>query len=315
MQFSAAVVNLDHPGHYLHWGVIQISVANLVVIALMRRCCSSLALVAAVPEGTESAMTAPTDADRHWTGAAARARPSRSFPPEKLLPDRQPAYVASWIYVFGVLTLAAFVVVHRRPAACWPSTGRSGGTARALGHFVNSLHLWSVELFFVVHGHPPVGQVLDGGLARPARADLDHRRVSLPRLDRHRVHRLPGADQLRLAVDRLRGQGRAELGRHRRLVQRRSTSARCCCGTSCCCRWSSASIVGLARAAGAPARRRAADRRRPTATSHRRSVPTTSDDRRSDGTRTEPRPTAAAVDAGRAASTTSSRSSSSPWSS
>lgn len=31
----AAPVNLDHPGHYLHWGVIQISVANLVVIAVM----------------------------------------------------------------------------------------------------------------------------------------------------------------------------------------------------------------------------------------------------------------------------------------
>ncbi|MBD0692601.1 hypothetical protein [Streptomyces sp. CBMA123] len=31
----AAPVDLDHPGHYLHWGVVQISVANLVVIGLM----------------------------------------------------------------------------------------------------------------------------------------------------------------------------------------------------------------------------------------------------------------------------------------
>ena len=30
-----APVNLNHPGHYVHWGVIQISVANVVVIALM----------------------------------------------------------------------------------------------------------------------------------------------------------------------------------------------------------------------------------------------------------------------------------------
>lgn len=30
-----APVNLNHNGHYLHWGVVQISVANLVVIALM----------------------------------------------------------------------------------------------------------------------------------------------------------------------------------------------------------------------------------------------------------------------------------------
>lgn len=31
----AAPVNLDHPGHYVNWGVIQISVANLVVIGIM----------------------------------------------------------------------------------------------------------------------------------------------------------------------------------------------------------------------------------------------------------------------------------------
>lgn len=26
---------MDHPASYLHWGVIQISVANLIVVALM----------------------------------------------------------------------------------------------------------------------------------------------------------------------------------------------------------------------------------------------------------------------------------------
>jgi hypothetical protein len=26
---------MNHPGYYVHWGVIQISAANLVVIALM----------------------------------------------------------------------------------------------------------------------------------------------------------------------------------------------------------------------------------------------------------------------------------------
>ncbi len=31
----AAPVNLDRPGHYVTWGVVQISVANLVVIAVM----------------------------------------------------------------------------------------------------------------------------------------------------------------------------------------------------------------------------------------------------------------------------------------
>jgi hypothetical protein len=31
----SSLVNLNTTGHYLHWGFIQISVANLVVIALM----------------------------------------------------------------------------------------------------------------------------------------------------------------------------------------------------------------------------------------------------------------------------------------
>jgi len=31
----AALVNLNHPGHYLHWGFIQLSVANGLVILLM----------------------------------------------------------------------------------------------------------------------------------------------------------------------------------------------------------------------------------------------------------------------------------------
>ena len=41
-----------------------------------------------------------------WT-ARVRRRALAVLPPGKLLPDRQPAYVASWIYVFGVASLAA----------------------------------------------------------------------------------------------------------------------------------------------------------------------------------------------------------------
>jgi ubiquinol-cytochrome c reductase cytochrome b subunit len=74
-------------------------------------------------------------------------------PPGQALPDRQPAYVASWIYVFGVLTIAALIVVLVSGGLL-----AVGGVAwwhtSSLGHFVNSLHLWSVELFFafmVVH--------------------------------------------------------------------------------------------------------------------------------------------------------------------
>jgi STAS domain len=44
-----------------------------------------------------------------WT-ARPRRRTLRALPPAKLLPDSQPAYVASWIYVFGVGALAALGV-------------------------------------------------------------------------------------------------------------------------------------------------------------------------------------------------------------
>jgi len=33
------------------------------------------------------------------------------MPPEQLMPEDQPSYVASWIYVFGVATLAALVFI------------------------------------------------------------------------------------------------------------------------------------------------------------------------------------------------------------
>lgn len=31
----SAAVDLNHHGHYLHWGVVQISLANLIVIVAM----------------------------------------------------------------------------------------------------------------------------------------------------------------------------------------------------------------------------------------------------------------------------------------
>jgi membrane dipeptidase len=70
-----------------------------------------------------------------------------TVPPGQWLPDRQPAYVASWIYVFGVLTLAALLVVIAS-GVILTLGGLTWWHVSSLGHFVNSLHLWSVELFF-----------------------------------------------------------------------------------------------------------------------------------------------------------------------
>src|SRR5450759_4780761 len=58
---------------------------------------------------TDTATALPEDADQ--LTAKLRRAAVAALPPERLLPDRQPAYVASWIYVFGVLTLSALAVV------------------------------------------------------------------------------------------------------------------------------------------------------------------------------------------------------------
>jgi quinol-cytochrome oxidoreductase complex cytochrome b subunit len=92
-------------------------------------------------------MTAPT-----WTGKV-RNKGLQVFPPEQLLPEVQPVYVASWIYVFGVLTLAAFVTVLASGTVL-AVEGPQWWHTSSIGHFVNSLHLWGVELFMafmVIH--------------------------------------------------------------------------------------------------------------------------------------------------------------------
>ena len=48
----AAVVDLNHPGRYLHWGVIQISLANVIVIGLMLLA-FVLALLLPFPKGRD----------------------------------------------------------------------------------------------------------------------------------------------------------------------------------------------------------------------------------------------------------------------
>ncbi len=86
------------------------------------------------------------------TGVVHR-RAVAALPPEQLLPETQPAYVASWIYVFGVLSIAALMVVLASGTLI-ALEGPAWYHTSTVGHFVNSMHLWSVELFFffmVVH--------------------------------------------------------------------------------------------------------------------------------------------------------------------
>ena len=169
---GSGVINLDQPGTYLHWSIFTVSLANLVLIAVMV-VIFGVALIlpfpagrtyppaAELPPGTDPGTLAGAPAPgrgradlgededaRMWTSRL-RRRALSVLPPGKLLPDRQPAYVASWVYVFGVASLAALGVAIVSGFAI-----ALGGTdwwhTNPVGHFFNSLHLWSVELFMAL---------------------------------------------------------------------------------------------------------------------------------------------------------------------
>ncbi len=157
-----AAINLGGTGDYIHWGVVQISWANAIVIILMVVVFVAALLLprhnarrgrTATPgplPGTGPA-TLPEDAGA-WS-AKVREQAVRALPPDKLLPDRQPAYVASWAYTFGVLTLAALALVVLS-GACLAIEGPTWWHHSSTGLFFNSLHLWSTEafmFFMVVH--------------------------------------------------------------------------------------------------------------------------------------------------------------------
>jgi hypothetical protein len=152
---------LNQPGTYLNWNIFTISVANLVLIAVMVAIFGAALLLpfpgrhrqySPAQEATEPELPAAYEAaegdERMWT-ARVRRQALTSLPPNKLLPDRQPAYVASWVYVFGVASLAAFVIVIVSGFAI-ALGGPDWWHTNSVGHFFNSLHLWSVELFMAL---------------------------------------------------------------------------------------------------------------------------------------------------------------------
>jgi hypothetical protein len=159
-KIASAPINLDQPGRYLHWSIFDVSVANLVLIAVMV-VIFGLALILPFPKGRTYPPAAEppgpggsraydgADEDRDmWTNKVRRFA-TRILPPGKLLPDRQPAYVRSWVYVFGVGSLAAFAVAVVSGFAL-ALGGPDWWRYNPVGHFFNSLHLWSVELFMAL---------------------------------------------------------------------------------------------------------------------------------------------------------------------
>jgi quinol-cytochrome oxidoreductase complex cytochrome b subunit len=82
-----------------------------------------------------------------WTTKIRKATIEK-FEPQDILPDDQPSYVASWIYFFGVLTLASLLVIIVSGFVL-TTKGIAWWHVSSVGHFFNSVHLWSVEIFFV----------------------------------------------------------------------------------------------------------------------------------------------------------------------
>ena len=157
-------IDLNHPGSYLNWNIFTISVANLVLIAVMVAIFGAALLLpfpgrnsrhggsvreATEPDEDEDVGFKVAEGDEQMWTARVRRRALTTLPPNKLLPDRQPAYVASWVYVFGVASLAAFAVVIVSGFAI-ALGGPDWWHTNSVGHFFNSLHLWSVELFMAL---------------------------------------------------------------------------------------------------------------------------------------------------------------------
>ncbi|MDA8317763.1 MAG: cytochrome b N-terminal domain-containing protein [Actinomycetota bacterium] len=182
-------VDLNAPGTYLHWNIFTVSEANLVLILVMLVIFGVALLVPfpvgkhardagpqdqgnGAPEGTPTLAAYKGDAagggadgggadggatdgggdPTMWT-ARVRRLGLRFLPPGKLLPDRQPAYVRSWVYVFGVATLSALGVAIVSGFAL-ALGGPDWWHYNPVGHFFNSLHMWSVEMFMafmVIH--------------------------------------------------------------------------------------------------------------------------------------------------------------------
>ncbi len=82
----------------------------------------------------------------NWTGGL-RRRLNTELPIEHILPDQQPAYVRSAVYLFGAITIASLVVVVIS-GIILAFFGPQWWHTSAVGHWFNSLHFWSVQSFF-----------------------------------------------------------------------------------------------------------------------------------------------------------------------
>lgn len=91
-------------------------------------------------DGASFSVTQPSPWVRSWL--------VRNLPLRRLLPDAEPVYVSSLLYTMGVLTLASLIVTVLS-GAFLALGGVQWWHSNSLGAFVNSVHFWGVESFFL----------------------------------------------------------------------------------------------------------------------------------------------------------------------
>ncbi len=147
---------MDVPATYIHWGFIVISVPNLLliigmialfVIAILAPFPRHRPLAPVSPPPKLAKETEPEAEGGNWTLRLRNGIVS-AWPWHQLLPDRQPRYVASWVYVFGVVAIASLVWIVGSGIVL-VFFGPTWWHVTAVGRFVNSIHFWSVQVFFI----------------------------------------------------------------------------------------------------------------------------------------------------------------------
>lgn len=78
---------------------------------------------------------------------AAQERLAETLPYEELLPYEQPAYVHSYVYLFGIATIASFILLMVS-GIILSAFGPQWWHSSDVGHLFNSIHFWSVQAFF-----------------------------------------------------------------------------------------------------------------------------------------------------------------------
>lgn len=146
---------MDSPATYLNVWFISISVPNLLVILAMIGVFVA-ALLAPFPRHRilptappADAVPQPAESDtavNNWT-TKVRGTVVRKWPWGQLLPDRQPGFVASWMYIFGVGAIAALIWIIASGVVL-VFFGPTWWHVSSTGRLVNSVHFWSVQLFF-----------------------------------------------------------------------------------------------------------------------------------------------------------------------